>query len=126
MELEAHPHEPPEVRRPAVRPWEALGIRLALGAVLAYGVGFWMVAMHIVEGGHESGEPPLLLHWLRDATLAFTPTVLAVLLATALSARALRAGDATPSFAWVVTASAAASATSIAFALGNPVHEALF
>ena len=34
----------------------------ALGLVLAYGAGAWLVVLHHAQGGHERAEPPLLLH----------------------------------------------------------------
>ena len=54
------------------RPWPAFALTLAL----AYGGGLWLNVLHTAEGGYERNEPPLLLHWLRDATLAL-PLILA-------------------------------------------------
>src|SRR3954471_16051973 len=55
-------------RRPGV--WVKPASAWILAVVLAYGGVFWLNLLHRAQGAHENGEPPLLLHWLRDATLA--------------------------------------------------------
>src|SRR5262249_3682517 len=54
---------------------------------LAFGSGLWLTALHLAEGATERDEPPLLLHWLRDSTLAL-PLVFVAVLGALLVARA--------------------------------------
>src|SRR5919199_813426 len=51
---------------------------VAFGLPLAYGVGFWLAQRHHAAGLHEGHEVPLLVHWLRDATLALPGVLVAV------------------------------------------------
>ena len=43
---------------------------LAFALPFAYLGGLWLIWLHIVEGGHERNEPSLLVHALRDGTVA--------------------------------------------------------
>src|SRR4051812_9007160 len=79
------------IRTAARRPLSALArpsVVAAFALVLAYGGGLWLNVLHIAEGGYERNEPPLILHWLRDATLAL-PLVLVAVWAGVLMARRL-------------------------------------
>src|SRR3954454_11661393 len=61
---------------------------LAVALALAYGGGFWETLLHPVGGGHARLAPSLVLHWLRDATLAL-PLVFCAVWAGVLIARRL-------------------------------------
>src|SRR3712207_8402270 len=54
--------------------------------VLGYGGGLWLNVLHHAEGGVERNEPPMLLHWLRDSTLAL-PLVIAAVWVGVVAAR---------------------------------------
>src|SRR3712207_1856200 len=60
--------------------------------VLGYGGGLWLNVLHHAEGGVERNEPPMLLHWLRDSTLAL-PLVLAATWVGVIAARKLRSEE---------------------------------
>jgi hypothetical protein len=103
-----------------------LGAIAGLGAWIAYGATLWLVAIHIAEGSHERGEPPFLVHWLRDGSLAL-PAVLAVVLIAVVCVQRLHARAPLPDrwrYAAVVAASAFGSA--VVLAAGNPLHGLLF
>src|SRR5262249_33686090 len=95
---------------------------------LAFGSGIWLTAIHLAEGATERDEPPLLLHWLRDSTLAL-PLVFVAVLAGLLVAGALikplRWGS-SHVLAQAAMPTLMALFASIGLALGNPLHEALF
>ncbi|HEV8686537.1 MAG TPA: hypothetical protein VGQ84_04625, partial [Gaiellaceae bacterium] len=104
-------------------------LRQAAGraVLLTYALGFWVVFLHHAEGGHEHGEPPLLVHALRDSTLALPGVVLAAWAATWFAERLLRADPgASPLRRAAVLDAAIALAASAAMAAGSPVHERLF
>ena len=94
-----------------------------LGGALAYGAGFWLVLLHRAEGGHERGEPGLLLHGLRDGTLAL-PGVLAAVVLGAAGAAHLAGADRRLRPALV--AAGAAGAAAVILAVGSPLHALLF
>jgi FtsP/CotA-like multicopper oxidase with cupredoxin domain len=96
------------------------------GIPLAYGVGLWLVWLHAAEGGHEHNEPPLLLHWLRDSTLALPGVIVAAWLALWLARRMWRTGSISGLLETATTVSLVAIAVSAAFALGTPFHQQLF
>src|SRR3954454_3410440 len=54
---------------------------------LAYSASFWLVLLHRAEGGRERHEPPFLVHWLRDGTLALPLVAVAVALGLVLASR---------------------------------------
>jgi hypothetical protein len=58
-----------------------------LGAWLAYGTTLWLVAVHVAEASHERHEPSLVVHVLRDGTLALPGVLAAVWLVIALVER---------------------------------------
>jgi hypothetical protein len=99
----------------------------ALGAAIAYAVSLWLVLLHHAEGGHEHNEPALLLHWLRDGTLALPGVVAAVWLGAALALGTVDRDERLPS-AWrsALIAAGAAVAGAIVLAAGSPVHAWLF
>jgi hypothetical protein len=79
------------IRTAARRPLSALArpsVVAAFAIVLAYGGGLWLNVLHAAEGGYERNEPPLILHWLRDSTLAL-PLILIAVWAGVLMARRL-------------------------------------
>jgi hypothetical protein len=96
---------------------------VALGLALAYGAGFWLVVLHRAEGGHETGEPGLLIHGLRDGTLALPGVLAAVVLGAAVSAH-LGARDVRLRPALVAAGAAAAAA--VVLAAGSPLHALFF
>src|SRR4051795_12643652 len=99
----------------------------AFALVLAYGGGLWLKVLHIAEGGYERHEPPLLLHWLRDATLAL-PLVLVAVWAGVLLARRLieRTGCSSRLAAAMTLGACVALMAAAAGALGGPAHAAVF
>ena len=109
--------------------WMRLPLRtaIALGVALAYGGSLWLVALHHAEGGHERGEPALLLHWLRDGTLAL-PGVLAAVLVAASLLLCLVDGDRRLPAAWrsALLAAGAALGAAVVLAAGSPLHAWLF
>jgi manganese oxidase len=114
-------------RRPAgvlARPSSVLVLTL----VLAYASGLWTVYLHKVEGGHERNEPPFLLHWLRDSTLALPIIFMTIWLAVVLARRVIeREGERlSDGVASAVLACFVAIAASLATAMGNPAHSFLF
>src|SRR4051812_49506926 len=62
---------------------------LAFTIALAYGGGLWQTLLHHAEGGHERNEPSLLVHWLRDATLALPLVFCAVWVGVLIARRVI-------------------------------------
>jgi hypothetical protein len=100
---------------------------VALGMFLAYGAGAWLVVVHHAEGGHERSEPGLLLHALRDGTLALPAVLAAVWLGATFAPRLLDPERRLPD-RWriALVAAGAAVAAALVLAAGNPLHAALF
>jgi len=99
----------------------------ALGVVLAYVGTLWLVALHVAVGAHEQHEAPLVLHWLRDATLAVPLVVAAVVVSTmALTRVFAKRGIAGGATSRRVLAIGAGIAASFALAAGAPIHGELF
>ena len=96
---------------------------VALGIALAYGAGLWLVLLHHAEGGHERGEPALLLHALRDGTLALPGVLAAVVLGAAAAARLAGADQ---RMRPALVAAGAAGAAAVVLAAGSPLHTLLF
>ena len=93
----------------------------AFGVPLAYGVLFWLVLQHHQAGAHEAHELPLVVHWLRDATLALPLILVAVWLGLRLTRR-LWPDDASPA----ARAALVALLGSVALGAGAPAHAWLF
>src|SRR4051794_29855763 len=110
----------------------ALAVRvvpaLVLGVVLGYGGVLWMNVLHQAEGAHETNEPPLLVHWLRDATLALPLVVAAVWVGLLVCRRLLERAGARPGPVAGATPVAVSSAASVSLVLGlaTPLHGAAF
>ena len=54
------------------------GVAWLLTVALAYAGVLWMNVLHKAQGAHENRELPLLVHWLRDGTLALPIVFVAV------------------------------------------------
>jgi FtsP/CotA-like multicopper oxidase with cupredoxin domain len=113
-----------KVAPPRERP--RVSTTLAFGLPLAYGAALWLVVRHHAEGATERAEPQLLVHWLRDATLALPAVLAAVWIALAVSARLLDRVRVPADLLPVIAAAASAVAASGALAAGTPVHGWLF
>src|SRR4051794_25847583 len=101
---------------------------LAFTLALAYGGGFWQTLLHHLEGGHERNEPALVLHWLRDATLAL-PLVFCAVWAGVLIARRLierHGAERSPVVSAAVLAASVAWIDSMVVGLASPLHNTLF
>jgi manganese oxidase len=110
--------------RRLARPSAVLGFALAL----AYGGGFWETLLHHLEGGHERNQPGLVLHWLRDATVAL-PLVCAAVWAGFLLARRLierHRLEHSPRLAGATLAATVAWVDSMVVGLASPLHNTLF
>src|SRR5687767_1383758 len=96
----------------------------ALAVVLAYAGGLWMTLLHHAEGGTERGEPPLVVHWLRDATLSLPLVFCAVWLGVLVARRLLerRGRPVSDGLATLVTAACVAFATADVMGLSTPLH----
>jgi hypothetical protein len=101
---------------------------LAFALPFAYLGGLWLIWLHIVEGGHERNEPSLLVHALRDGTVAL-PLICVAVWAGILGARRLitrwGAEDSRLLSAGVLAVSVAVAAA-VAQGLTNPAHASLF
>ena len=104
-------------------------------AVLAFALPFayvgglgWLIWLHIVEGGHERNEPSLLVHGLRDGTVALPLIAVAVWVGIVLGRRLITRWGAqdSPVLAAGVLAVSVALAASVAQGLTNPAHASLF
>src|SRR3954453_9368644 len=118
------------IRTAARRPLSALArpsVVAAFALVLAYAGGLWLNVLHPAEGGYERNEPPFLLHWLRDSTLAL-PLVLVAAWAGVLVARRLvaRAHSESRAVNAATLAACVAVLASVVAAFGGPAHSALF
>src|SRR3954467_6333831 len=118
------------IRTAARRPLSALArpsVVAAFALVLAYGGGLWLNVLHVAEGGYERNEPPFVLHWLRDATLAL-PLVLVAVWAGVLLARRLieRSGRDSRVVSALILATSVAFLASIVASLRGPAHGAPF
>src|SRR6185295_11778065 len=112
-------------RRPSI--WVRPGVAWVLTVVLAYGGVLWMNVLHLAQGAHETNEPPLLLHWLRDATLALPLIFVAVWVGLLLCRRILdRTGEPGAVVGTALTAALVAAVTSAVLGLSNPLHGLAF
>ena len=98
----------------------------ALGVALAYGLGLWLVWLNHRIGAHEHGETSLLVHWLRDSTLALPLVVVAVVVASALATRMLRPTRASVWARRSVVGVFAAVGASLVMGFASAVSAALF
>jgi hypothetical protein len=101
---------------------------LAFAIPLAYAAGLWLVLIYTVAGQSDGTEPPFVLHWLRDSTLAL-PVVLAAVwlgLRTADGMLERRANHTAGTLAGAVTAAAVAIAAGAALAVTLPIRHGLF
>jgi len=96
--------------------------------VLTFGTTLWLQVLHGLEGDHETNEPGVLLHWLRDGTLALPLVTMGVLAALWVSGRLLRRRRPAPGSVVpvLVTSAIVALGASAALGLGSPAHEWLF
>jgi FtsP/CotA-like multicopper oxidase with cupredoxin domain len=101
---------------------------LAFALPFAYLGGLWLIGLHVIEGGHERNEPPLLLHALRDGTVALPLIFAAVWAGVVLGRRLITRWGAERSrlLAAGVLAATVALAASAAQGLANPAHAGLF
>ncbi|MEA2151085.1 MAG: hypothetical protein QOD69_2915 [Solirubrobacteraceae bacterium] len=101
---------------------------LAFALPFAYLGGLWLIWLHIVEGGHERNEPGLLVHALRDGTVALPLICVAVWAGIVLGRRLIARWGAEHSrlLAAGVLAVSVAVAASVAQGLTNPAHASLF
>ncbi|MEA2128933.1 MAG: hypothetical protein QOJ85_1824, partial [Solirubrobacteraceae bacterium] len=101
---------------------------LAFALPFAYLGGLWLIALHIIEGGHERNEPSLLVHALRDGTVALPLICVAVWAGIVLGRRLINRWGAEDSrlLAAGVLAVSVALAASLAQGLTNPAHASLF
>lgn len=96
--------------------------------VLTYGGGWWLFWLHELEGATEPGEPPPVLHWLRDSSLSLPLVALGVFLGAALARGLLRSYGRGSSavIAGALTAVVVALYASAVLSIGNPIHGVLF
>src|SRR5215210_4472895 len=101
---------------------------LAFAVALAYGGGFWQTLLHHVEGGHERNEPGIVVHWLRDGTLALPLVFCAVWVGVLVARRVIErhGGDRSPAMSGAVLAAIVAWITSMVVGLASPLHNSLF
>ena len=101
---------------------------LAFALPFAYLGGLWLIALHLIEGGHERNEPSLLVHALRDGTVALPLICVAVWIGIVLGRRLINRWGAADSrlLAAGVLAVSVAVAASLAQGLTNPAHASLF
>src|SRR5919202_6042478 len=101
---------------------------LAFTLALAYGGGFWETLLHHVEGGHERNEPGLVLHWLRDSTLALPLVCAAVWIGILLARRLIERHrlEHAPRLAGATLAATVAWVDSTVVGLASPLHNTLF
>src|SRR5919199_1437732 len=122
-----HPGSPPLPVPEEPRATRAGRLTAALFAlVLAYGAAGWLVVLHHAQGAHEHSEPSLLLHWLRDGSLALPGAFLAVWFALHVVGRHFGRAHASTRIRAAAVAAVAALAGSAILAAGTPVHEWLF
>lgn len=100
----------------------------ALAVALAYGGGLWLHVQHTLEAATELNEPPGLIHWLRDSTLALPICVFAAWLGVRVAQRLLeRSGHSSSRLrAGALVASATSILASVLLLAASPLHAALF
>ena len=98
---------------------------LLLSMALTYGGLFWMQYLHELRGIHEEQNIAPVLHWLRDASLAFPAVLVAVLVGVSIW-RKYNQRFLSQAFQKPVLAIVLGVAATVVFMLGVPVHDALF
>src|SRR3954454_12180508 len=109
-------------RRPSI--WVRPVAAFVLAVVLGYGGVLWMNVLHQAQGAREVNEPPLLVHWLRDGTLAL-PLVFFAVWAGLLVCRRLvdrLPGEPGPVAGTALVAVLTATSASVVLGLSNPLH----
>src|SRR3954451_2954388 len=101
---------------------------LAFTLAPAYGGRVWETLLPHVEGGHERNEPSLVLHWLRDATLALPLVFCAVWVGVLIARRLIERNGAerSPVTSAAVLAASVAWIDSMVVGLASPLHNTLF
>src|SRR3954454_4281977 len=113
-------------RRPSI--WVRPVAAFVLAVVLGYGGVLWMNVLHQAQGAREVNEPPLLVHWLRDGTLAL-PLVFFAVWAGLLVCRRLvdrLPGEPGPVAGTALVAVLTATSVSVVLGLSNPLHGVAF
>ncbi len=100
-------------------------IILVLSISLAYGGLSWMQYLHELRGIHEEQNISPVMHWLRDASLAFPAVLIGVIASIALWKK-YNQKFLSPVFQKPVLAVVLGLSATIVFMLGVPVHDALF
>src|SRR3954451_11228991 len=87
-----------------------------------------MILLHRAQGTLETNEPGLLVHALRDGTLALPLVFVAVWAGLVLCRRVIerRGSDPAPVVGTALVAVLSATAASLALGLSNPLHAATF
>src|SRR5947209_16329933 len=101
---------------------------IALAIPLAYAAGLWLIVIYTTAGETDGSEPPFVLHWLRDATLALPIVLVAVWFGLRVADGMLerRTDRSTGGLAGFVTAAAVAVAGAAALAVTIPIRDGLF
>src|SRR3954452_19663681 len=113
-------------RRPSI--WVRPVAAFVLAVVLGYGGVLWMNVLHQAQGAREVNEPPLLVHWLRDGTLAL-PLVFFAVWAGLLVCRRMvdrLPGEPGPVAGTALVAVLTATSVSVVLGLSNPLHGVAF
>ena len=100
----------------------------ALAVVLTYASGLALTALHLAETSRRPGEPPLVVQWLRDGTVALPLVFAAVWAGVLFARRALERprGAVSGRMAAAVLAAVVADFASLAVALAHPLQAWLF
>src|SRR3954468_7117172 len=109
-------------RRPSI--WVRPVAAFVLAVVLGYGGVLWMNVLHQAQGAREVNEPPLLVHWLRDGTLALPLVFLAVWAGLLVCRRLVDRlpGEPGPVAGTALVAVLTATSASVVLGLSNPLH----
>src|SRR4051795_5297664 len=113
-------------RRPSI--WVRPVAAFVLAVVLGYGGVLWMNVLHQAQGAREVNEPPLLVHWLRDGTLALPLVFLAVWAGLLVCRRLVDRlpGEPGPVAGTALVAVLTATSVSVVLGLSNPLHGVAF
>src|SRR4051812_13091240 len=118
------------IRTAARRPLSALArpsVVAAFALLIAYGGGLWLNVLHTAEGGYERNEPPFLLHWLRDSTLALPLILVAVWVGVLLARRLIeRTACESRTLSALTLGACVALMAAVVASIGGPAHSAVF